>query len=201
MNVGALGHGSFDCGGLDLAVLSRKQQDLGAVRKKFRRPAFRNFYVRDLVAKNAVVRLAERRERQRIGRCAVEYQEHFTLRFEDVADETGRLRGPRVVAITDFMSSVSLRERCEGFGANASVVVAGEMAGFRIFLHVLPEVLTELAGLFASSSIGNVIHVIAILAIHQVHQASPVPRSACERGSTKQILIERYGADVRLPDL
>src|SRR5262249_5993958 len=82
-----------------------------------------------------------------------------------------------------------------------SVVVAGETAGFRIFLHVLPEVLTELAGLFASSSIGNVIHVIAILAIHQVHQASPVPRSACERGSTKQIPIERHGAEVRLPDL
>jgi hypothetical protein len=49
---------------------------------------------------------------------------------------------------------VRLRERGEGFGADAGVVVAGEMAGFGIFFHVLPEVLTELAGLSASSSIG-----------------------------------------------
>src|SRR5262249_12318741 len=86
--------------------------------------------------------IAERRERQRIGRRAVEHQEHFTLRFEDVADEVGRLRGPCVVAITDFMPGVGLRERREGFGADAGVVVAGEMAGFGIFFHVLPEVLT-----------------------------------------------------------
>src|SRR5262249_12318740 len=65
MNVGAPGHGAFDRGGLDLPVLSRGQQDLRAVRKKFRRPALRNLYVRDLLAENAMVRLAERRERQR----------------------------------------------------------------------------------------------------------------------------------------
>src|SRR5215510_11631689 len=98
-----------------------------------------------------MVRLAERRERQRIGRRAVEHQEYFTLRFEDVADEVGRLRGPCVVAITNFMPGVGLRERGEGFGADAGVVVAGEMAGFGIFFHVLPEVLTELLGLSVPS--------------------------------------------------
>jgi hypothetical protein len=50
MNVGAPGDGAFDRGGLDLPVRSRQQQDLGTVRKKFRRPALRDFYVRDLVA-------------------------------------------------------------------------------------------------------------------------------------------------------
>jgi hypothetical protein len=40
------------------------------------------------------------------------------------------------------MPGVGLRERGEGFGADAGVVVAGEMAGFGIFFHVLPEVYT-----------------------------------------------------------
>ena len=43
------------------------------------------------------------------------------------------------------MPCVGLRERGQGFGADASVVVAGEMAGFGIFLHVLPEALHQRA--------------------------------------------------------
>jgi hypothetical protein len=95
--------------------------------------------VRDLVAKDAVVRLTERRERQRIGRRAVKHHEHFTLRFKDVADEVGCLRGPRVVAVTDFMSRVSLRERGEGFWADAGVVVAGEWRGLEFSFMSCPK--------------------------------------------------------------
>jgi hypothetical protein len=40
------------------------------------------------------------------------------------------------------MPRVGLRERGEGFGADAGVVVAGKMAGLGIFFHVLPEVYT-----------------------------------------------------------
>jgi hypothetical protein len=43
------------------------------------------------------------------------------------------------------------------------------MAGFGIFFHVLPEVLTELTGLSDPVSIGNVIHVIATVAFRQAH--------------------------------
>jgi hypothetical protein len=63
MNVGSPGHGAFDRGGLDFPVLSREQQDLGAVRKKFRCSALRNFYVCNLVAENAVIGLTKRRQR------------------------------------------------------------------------------------------------------------------------------------------
>src|SRR5262249_57010610 len=106
-----------------------------------------------------MVRLAERRERQRIGRRAVEHQEYFTLRFEDVADEVGRLRGPCVVAITDFMPGVGLRERGEGFGADAGVVVAGEMAGVWSFFSVVAPGFAGFKRFAAPLSIFNGVHV------------------------------------------
>src|SRR5262245_2245702 len=67
------------------------------------------------------------------------------------------------------MSCVSLRERGEGFGADAGVVVAGEMAGFGIFFHVLPVVLTELLGLSVSSFYCKRDSCIATVAVHQAH--------------------------------
>ena len=57
-------NGEFDFRGSDFSVRALQQKNLAAVRKKFRRAAFSRFNVREFVTKNAVIRLAKRRERK-----------------------------------------------------------------------------------------------------------------------------------------
>src|SRR6185295_3954795 len=98
------------------------------VGKKFRRAALVGLDVRDLVTKNAVIGLAGRGERERVGSGAVEDEEDLTMRLEDLADQVGGAGGPGIVAVTDRMALIGFRQRCPGFGTDAGVIVAGKMA-------------------------------------------------------------------------
>ena len=101
---------------------------LRAVGEELRRAALGGLDVRLLVAEDAVVRLAERGQRKRIGRRAVEDEEHLAVGLEHVADQVGRLGRPGVVAIADFVALVGLGHRGERFRANPGIVVTGKLA-------------------------------------------------------------------------
>ena len=138
MDVGALVHGVFDGLGFDFPVRAWQQQDLGAVGKELGRAALGGLDVRQLVAEDAVVRLAERGQRKRIGRGAVEDEEHLAVGLEYVADQVGGLSGPGVVAIADFVALVGLGHGGEGFRANAGIIVAGKLAAGSSFITHAP---------------------------------------------------------------
>ena len=59
MDVRAFADGPLDFRGTDFSILTAEQKNFAAVGKEFRGTAFRNLYVRQLVAQHAVIRLAE----------------------------------------------------------------------------------------------------------------------------------------------
>ena len=111
-----------------LPVGARQQQQLGAIGEKLRAAALGGFDVRQFVAENAVVGLAQRRQRKRVGRRAVKDEKHLAVGLEDVANQVGRLVGPGIVSITDFVTLVGLRHGGEGFRTNTGIIVAGKLA-------------------------------------------------------------------------
>ena len=80
------------------------------------------------MAEDAVVGLTEGRQGKGVGGGAVEDKEDLARRLENVAKEVGRLFGPGVFAVADFMSRVGSGHGREGLGANPGVIVAGKMA-------------------------------------------------------------------------
>ena len=86
--------------GRELAVLTGRDQKLRAVGEEFRRAAFVGLDMRRRRADHAVIGLAQRGQRQRIGRGAVEGEEHLGIGFRKQLPE--RIRGalrPGIVAI------------------------------------------------------------------------------------------------------
>ena len=126
-------HGALDGLGLDFPVRARQQQDLGAVGEELRRAALGGLHVRQLVAEDAVIGLAERGQRKRVGRGAVEDEEHLAVGLEHVADQVGRLGRPGVVAIADFVALVGLGHSGECLRANPGIVVTGKLAAGNSF--------------------------------------------------------------------
>ena len=72
--------------------------------------------------------MTERGQRKRIGRRAVKHEEHFAIYVEDFTDQVGGPRRPWIVAVADGVAQVGLGQRGPGFGTDAGIVVAGEMA-------------------------------------------------------------------------
>jgi len=79
------------------------------------------------MADDAVVGLAERRERQRVGGGAVEDEEHLAVDFKEVAEQVGSLGGPGVVAVAGRVAVVGSLGRLPSFGTDPRVVVAREL--------------------------------------------------------------------------
>ena len=128
MNVRPLMHGAVDGLRVNLPVRARQQQDLGAVGEELRRAALGGLDVRLLVAQNAVIRLAQRGQRKRVGRGAVEDEEHLAVGLEYIANEVGRLLRPGVVAVADFVALVGLGHRGKRLRANPGIIVTGKLA-------------------------------------------------------------------------
>ena len=137
MDVGAFLDHAFDARRIDLAVLAGDLQDLGAVGKELRRPAFVGLHMGQFVAEDAVIGLAHGGEREGVGRRAVEDEEDFAVGLEDFADEVRRAGRPRIVAVADGVVVIGFRERSPGLGADAGVIITGEMAARR--LHRAPS--------------------------------------------------------------
>ena len=110
-----------------LPVLAVDDQQLRAVGEELRRAAFVGLDVRQLVADDAVIRLAERRQRQGVGRRAVEDEEDFAIGLEQLAERIAGPLGERIVAIGGRVRALAARECVPGFGADAGVVVAGKL--------------------------------------------------------------------------
>ena len=149
MNVGALEDATLDGLRIDFSVVTGQHQHLRAVGEEFGRAAFVAFDVRGLVAQDAVVRLAHGGEGEGVGGGAIENEEDLTLRFEDVADEIRGHGGPFVVAIAADVAVVGFGDGGPCFGADAGVVVAGELAtaagGLTLRVRLMREV-KEFAG-------------------------------------------------------
>ena len=131
---------------IDLPVRAGQQEDLRAVGEELRRAALGGFDVRVFVAQDAVIRLAERGEREGIGRRAVEDEEHLAVGLEHIADQVGRLGRPGVVAIAGLVALVGLGHRGKRFRANAGIIVTGKLAAgicFRIHVRILAPRLAE----------------------------------------------------------
>ncbi|MNE69316.1 hypothetical protein D3C80_1650350 [compost metagenome] len=110
-----------------LAVFSAGDQQLGAVGEKFRGAAFVGFDVSGFRADHAMVTLAQRGQRQRVGGGAVEGEKHFTVGFKQFAEIVGGAGGPFVVAVGALVAVVGLFHGRPGFRADAGIVVAGEL--------------------------------------------------------------------------
>jgi hypothetical protein len=81
-------------------------------------------------ADHAVIGLAQRGQRQRIGRRAVEHEEHLAIAGEQGAEGIGGAARPCVVAIGDRGAVIGRGHGGQRFGADARIVVAGELLGF-----------------------------------------------------------------------
>ena len=127
MEIGAFLHDALDGGGVNLAIRARHEQHLGTAGEKFGCAALGGFHMRVFMAHDAVVGLAERGQRERIGGGAVEDKEHFALGLEKFADEVGGALRPGIVAVIGRGPVIGFGERGEGFGADAGDVVAGKM--------------------------------------------------------------------------
>ncbi|MCY1405739.1 hypothetical protein D9M71_209840 [compost metagenome] len=110
-----------------LAVFSTGDQQFGAVGEEFRGAAFVGFDVGGFRADHAVVTLAQRRQRQRVGGGAVEGEKHFAVGFEQFAESVGGAGGPLVVAVCALVAVVGLFHGRPGFRADTGIVVAGEL--------------------------------------------------------------------------
>lgn len=110
-----------------LAVDAGRRQQLGTVGEELRRTAFVGLDVGGLGADDAVVALAQRGQGQGVGSGTVEGEEHLAVGFEQVAEVFRGALGPLVVAVGAIVAVVGLFHCCPGFGADAGIVVAGEL--------------------------------------------------------------------------
>ncbi len=120
------GHLADRLGG-QLAVDAAGGEQLGAVGKELRRTALVGFDVGGLGADDAVIALAQRGQGQGVGGSAVEGEEHLAVGLEQLAEVLGGPFGPLIVAIGALVALVGLLHRGPGFGADAGIVVAGEL--------------------------------------------------------------------------
>ncbi len=128
VNVRAARHQRFHRIGRELAVGARRGQQLGAVGEKLRAATLVGLDMRQFMADHRMVGLAQRGQRQRVRRGAVEDEEHFAIGLEQVADPVADFLRPRIVAIGLLVAAaVGFEEILERFRTEAGVVVGGEM--------------------------------------------------------------------------
>src|SRR3546814_15096456 len=90
-------------------------------------------------ADDAVIGLAERRKRQRIGRSPVEREKDLAVGLKERAERIGGARGPFVIAIGGRRGGICRGHRGPGFGADAGIIVAGELLRLGRHVEILPS--------------------------------------------------------------
>ena len=129
MDIRAAGGEGADRVGGQLAVLGLCDEQLRPVGEEFGRAALVGLDMRRGRADHAMIALAQGGERQRIGRRAVEREEHLALGLEQRAERVRRAVGEGVFAISGDIALIRLGHRCPGLGADSGIVVAGELLG------------------------------------------------------------------------
>ena len=133
VDVVALGHQRFHRVRRELAeprrgALGFAHQQLRAVGEELRPAAFVGLDVRHRAADHRVVALAQRGQRQRVGRRAVEDEIDVAVGLEELAQSFRDLLRPAVLAVGRLVAAgLRLHEPARGVRAHAGVVVAGEM--------------------------------------------------------------------------
>src|SRR4030095_2369289 len=82
-----------------LPIRAANQKQLRSFREKFRRAAFVGVKMGILMADNAVERLAELSERQRICRRAIENKVNVAIGLEDFTDAIAHMCGPDILPL------------------------------------------------------------------------------------------------------
>ncbi len=114
--------------GRQLAVGALGGQQLGTVGEELGAAALVRLDVRQLMADDGVVRLAQRGQRQRIGGGAIEDEKDFAIGLEQIADAVAYALRPGIVAVGGLVAAaVRFQEVLQGFRAEAGVVVGGEV--------------------------------------------------------------------------
>ena len=127
VHIGAAGNDFEDPGGGQLAMAMGRQKELRAIEEKLRRSAFIGFHVGRVTADHRLIRLAKRRQRNRIGGGAVENKENLGVRFKDFPQAIANVVRCIVVAVRRSKPIIGVDERRHGFGTNARRIVAGKL--------------------------------------------------------------------------
>ena len=75
-----------------------------------------------------VITPANRRQSERVGGGSGKNEKHITIRLKQITNEPAGFSSPRIFPIAGGVAVVRLLQRGPGLGADAGVVVAGEMA-------------------------------------------------------------------------
>jgi hypothetical protein len=112
---------------LRLPAIVRGGEQLRAVGEEFRRAAFVGLDMRRVRTDHAVIGLAERGQRQRVGGGAVEDEEHLAIGLEQPPEAVGRGLRPGIGAVGGGVAGIGRLHRGEGLRADPGIVVAGEL--------------------------------------------------------------------------
>jgi hypothetical protein len=135
MDVRPAGGERADGVGGQLAVLGLRDQQLGSVGEEFGRAALVGLDMRGGRTDDAVIALAERGQRQRIGRRAVEGEKDLAFGLEQRAEGVGGAVGIGVLAISRDIAPVRLGHGGPGLGTDSGIIVAGKLLGHGRFHH------------------------------------------------------------------
>ena len=131
MDVRAAGGEPADEGGRKLAVGARRHQQFRAVGKELRRAALVGLHMGRGRADDAMVGLAQGGQRQGVRGGTVEGEEHLRIRLvEQVAERVRCPLRPGILAIGGHRTAIGRFGGGPGLGADAGVIVAGELLGF-----------------------------------------------------------------------
>ena len=107
---------SGSASGVSFPVLPGIGDERGAVREKSRRAAFVGENMRVLVAERASKGVADAASAERVGRGAVEDKENLAVRFENLAHQPRRFRGPGIGPVARRMADICFRHRADTSG-------------------------------------------------------------------------------------
>ena len=75
-----------------------------------------------------VITSANRRQPERVGSGSGENEKYIAIRLKQITNETTGLSGPLILTIPGSVAMIGLLQRAPSLGANARIVVTGEMA-------------------------------------------------------------------------
>ena len=127
MNVRSTGSDQVHRGRREFPVVAFCSKELGTIGKKLGSTAFVGLHVGRLTADNRVVRLAERSQRQRIGRGAIEGKENLAVSLKHFPKSIGCSRGPGVVSVARDVAMIGGFHGGPRLRTDAGIIVACEL--------------------------------------------------------------------------
>ena len=127
VNVVTLGRQLVNRAGGQFSINARGRQQFRSIREKLWRAAFVGLNMRLVAANYAVVRLAQRCQRQRVSRGPVEDEVNLAIGFKQLAKRIRCLRGPGIVSVCRGVPAVRRLSCCARLGSDSRIIVACEL--------------------------------------------------------------------------